>query len=146
MTSEINVLSRSQVIVVDPVSRSVAVINGGPQGPAGPAGPPGDIDTTLSEHLRLVCARDPELIIIGDITRDGDGLVPTADCVWPDGAPGTFTVEDYSDDFPGAVDSYSVTYEPVGEPTRWRTLTQPVMTRDLSGAVIERPDIVITGP
>ena len=45
--SEINVISRTQRIIVEPASRSVAVINAGPGGPAGPGGtgepgPPGE--------------------------------------------------------------------------------------------------------
>lgn len=36
--SEINVISRTQRIVVDPFSSAVAVISAGPMGPAGPVG------------------------------------------------------------------------------------------------------------
>lgn len=36
--TEINVISRTQIIVVEPTSGSVSVINAGPQGPAGPTG------------------------------------------------------------------------------------------------------------
>lgn len=38
MSGEINVLSRTQIINVDPSSGTVSVINAGPQGPAGPNG------------------------------------------------------------------------------------------------------------
>lgn len=38
MSGEINVISRTQQIIVDPASGSVAVINAGPQGPGGPIG------------------------------------------------------------------------------------------------------------
>jgi hypothetical protein len=51
--SEINVVSTTQRIVVDPFSSAVAVINTGPMGPAGPpgqAGPPGP--GTPSEYVR----------------------------------------------------------------------------------------------
>lgn len=45
MSGEINVLSRSQTIVVEPPSSAVSVINAGPAGPGGgatgPAGPVG---------------------------------------------------------------------------------------------------------
>lgn len=41
MSGEINVISRSQIIIVDPISGSVSVINAGPAGPSGPIGPPG---------------------------------------------------------------------------------------------------------
>lgn len=40
--SEINVISRTQRIIVDPASSSVAVIN---VGPAGPGGPMGEVST-----------------------------------------------------------------------------------------------------
>ena len=38
--SEINVISRTQTIIVDPSSGSVAIVNAGPQGPAGPQSSP----------------------------------------------------------------------------------------------------------
>ena len=38
MSGEINVISRTQIIYVDPTSGSISIINAGPQGPAGPAG------------------------------------------------------------------------------------------------------------
>lgn len=41
MSGEINVLSRTQIIVVEPTSGSVAIIDAGPQGPVGIEGPPG---------------------------------------------------------------------------------------------------------
>lgn len=39
MSGEINVVSRTQVIIVEPSSESVSVISAGPAGPAGPPGP-----------------------------------------------------------------------------------------------------------
>jgi hypothetical protein len=41
MSDEINVLSRTQIIFVEPTSGSVAVLNAGPMGVAGPEGPSG---------------------------------------------------------------------------------------------------------
>jgi hypothetical protein len=42
MSGEINVVQRTQYIIVEPSSASVSVINAGPVGPAGPAAiPPG---------------------------------------------------------------------------------------------------------
>ena len=38
MSAEINVISRTQVIVVEPSSGSVSIIQAGPPGPAGPIG------------------------------------------------------------------------------------------------------------
>jgi hypothetical protein len=38
MSDEINVIQRTQVIVVEPESGSVSVINAGPVGPGGPTG------------------------------------------------------------------------------------------------------------
>lgn len=53
MSGEINVLSRTQIVVVEPTSGAVSVINAGPQGPsgsstmAGPPGPPGADGTII---------------------------------------------------------------------------------------------------
>lgn len=41
MSGEINVISRTQTIVVEPSSGTVSVISAGPQGPAGVGIPPG---------------------------------------------------------------------------------------------------------
>ena len=38
MTTEINVISRTQIIYVDPTSGSVSIIDAGPAGPGGPMG------------------------------------------------------------------------------------------------------------
>ena len=46
MSSDINVISRTQHIIVDPASSAVVAINAGPIGPGGPAGqagPPGGL-------------------------------------------------------------------------------------------------------
>ena len=41
MSEELNVVQRSQRIVVNPTSKSISVISAGPVGPAGPTGPAG---------------------------------------------------------------------------------------------------------
>lgn len=33
MSGEINVVARTQIIIVEPVSKSISIINAGPQGP-----------------------------------------------------------------------------------------------------------------
>jgi hypothetical protein len=38
MSGEINVISRTQQVIVEPASSAVSIINAGPQGPGGPAG------------------------------------------------------------------------------------------------------------
>ncbi len=38
MSNEVNVLSRTQIIVVEPLSKSVSIISAGPMGPPGPPG------------------------------------------------------------------------------------------------------------
>lgn len=100
-------------------------------GIGGPPGPP-----SPTEAL----ARDPDGIISGSITRDANEAVISASVIWPDGAPGTFTATAVSAAFPGAVDSYTVTY---GSPVT-RTYTQPLLTRNATGAVIFRPALVVT--
>lgn len=38
MSGEINVISRTQTIIVDPASSAIAIVNAGPMGPTGPGG------------------------------------------------------------------------------------------------------------
>lgn len=81
-------------------------------------------------------AKDPELIIYGAITRDATEAATAAAVRWADGVIGTF-VGTPSVAFPGAIDSYVLTKGAV-------TYTQPTMTRDAAGAIITRPEIVVT--
>lgn len=73
------------------------------------------------------------------VTRDTNGAIVTADIVWPDGIPGVFTTDIASIEFPGAVDAWHATYAS----TPSKTITQPAVTRDASGAVIAQPAITI---
>lgn len=43
MSGEINVVSKSQLIVVEPPSSTISIIAAGPEGPSGPEGVPGPI-------------------------------------------------------------------------------------------------------
>lgn len=86
-----------------------------------------------------VLAKDPEAMMSADIVRDDDGAVLSATLSWPDGTPGTYLALVVSVNFPGAVDSFAVTY---GEPVQ-HTYTQPAVTRDPgTGDVTEIPAIV----
>lgn len=80
-----------------------------------------------------------DVLIVGAITRDTNEAATSAGVVWPDGTVGTYTALVVSSAFPGAVDSYRVTY---GSPAT-RTYTQPTVTRDASGAVTTRPAITV---
>lgn len=82
----------------------------------------------LSQSFRLVSA-----------TRNSDEAITTASIVWPDGATGVFTGTVLSTAFPGAIDAWSATY--LGTTTK--TITQPTVTRDSSGAVTVQPAITI---
>ena len=86
-------------------------------------------------------ARNPDTLIAGAVTRDSNGAATSAPVVWPDGTPGTYTALVLSSAFPGAVDSYKITY---GSPVTL-TFTQPTVTRDsTSGAVTLCPAIGVS--
>ena len=85
-------------------------------------------------------AKNPDLLIVGSITRDANQAVTSAEVVWPDGTPGTFTAETLSTAFPGAVDGYRITY---GSPVT-KTFTQPAITRNSAGAATTVPQIVMS--
>ena len=70
--------------------------------------------------------------------RDANGAATSAGVVWPDGATGTYTGT-ASTAVAGAVDSYTVTW--VGSTTK--TVTQPTVTRNASGAVTTRPAMTV---
>lgn len=79
-------------------------------------------------------------LIVGTITRDINDAALSADVVWPDGVGGEYVADTVSTAFPGAVDAYHVTYDgPVP-----KTYTQPQVTRNAAGAVIELPEIEVT--
>lgn len=86
--------------------------------------------------MNLVLARTPEALIVGTITRDGNGAPTSAAVAWPDGKAGTFTGTP-SAAFPGALDAYTITY---GSPLI-RTYTQPAVTRDAAGNITNQPAI-----
>lgn len=79
-------------------------------------------------------------VIYPSITRDEFDAVTEALVVWPDGTEGEFTADTLSEDFPGAVDAYHVTYE--GDTTK--TVTQPEVTRNENGAVTAQPELVVS--
>ena len=106
------------------------------RGPIGPQGIPGDAGTAASYKQ---IARNPDLIITGTITRDVNGAATSAPVTWPDGTPGTYTATTVSSAFPGAVDAYTITY---GSPVT-KTYTQPLITRNASGAATNVPAITV---
>jgi len=105
---------------------SIEVEVAGPQGGQGPAG------VTANSSLAL----QPELLIVGAITRNSSNVVTSAAVVWPDGVSGTYTSLTF-DSATGAVNSYQITKGAA-------TYTQPTLTRNSAGAVTNRPAIVVT--
>ncbi|MDQ1736543.1 MAG: hypothetical protein QOH56_2794 [Pseudonocardiales bacterium] len=85
-------------------------------------------------------AKNPDTLITGAITRDANGAATSAPVIWPDGAAGVYTADTVSAVFPGAVDAYHITH--VGSPAV--TYTQPLVTRDVNGAAITVPPIVVS--
>lgn len=92
----------------------------------------------LNRYIQL--ARTPEVVMRGSIVRDSHGAITAAAVVWPNGRPGAY-VGVASSTFPGATDSYTITY---GSPVEW-TFRQPTVTRDpSSGAVVTLPEIEVS--
>jgi hypothetical protein len=89
--------------------------------------------------LKVHAGGDLDALIVGVITRDGNGAATSAGVVWPDGTTGAYAATTVSTEFPGAVDAYTITY--VGSVTK--TVTQPLVTRDSSGAVTTRPEMTV---
>ncbi|NAE18044.1 hypothetical protein [Enterococcus hirae] len=92
--------------------------------------------SSSSASMLAGLAGEPDDLFAGAITRDGNGAAISAAVQWPDGTPGTYTGV-ASTSFPGAVDSYTITY---GNPVT-RTFRQAAVTRDANGIVTSRPAI-----
>lgn len=91
------------------------------------------------EAALLQLARDPSQLFSGAVTRDAAGAAVSATIEWPDGVSGQYSGT-ASEDFPGAVDSYTVTR--TGTPVL--TFTQPAVTRNGAGQVTNRPPITVS--
>lgn len=90
--------------------------------------------------LRLHAGAALDALIVGVVTRDGNGAATSAGVVWPDGTTGTYTATSVSATFPGMVDAFTVTY--AGSPAK--TVTQSAVTRDaVTGAVTTRPAMAV---
>ncbi len=61
MSGEINVISRTQIILVEPITSAVSVINAGPPGPAGP---PSAWQTLTQAQYDALPVKDPNVIYI----------------------------------------------------------------------------------
>lgn len=80
-------------------------------------------------------AASPDLLVTGDLSdRDSNGILLSAAVLWPDGDTGTYEATQADDD---GVLAYTITKAA-------RTFTQPPMTRDSSGAIVNRPPITET--
>lgn len=95
-----------------------------------------DLEDDLEAAL-LALARVPEALFSGAVTVNADGAPTSANVQWPDGVAGVFSGA-ASDDFPGAIDSYTITRAT----TPTRTYTQPAVTRNAAGAITNRPPIL----
>jgi hypothetical protein len=128
----------------DQAPAGVIDLSGAPPALVGPAA------ASLAAYLTIAAALAVNIIAwtlaqafeVTTATRDGNEAITSADVVWPDGTSGEYTADVLSTDFPGATDSYHVTYSPVVG--RLLTITQPEVTRDSEGAVIAQPLLVVS--
>lgn len=131
---------KSFTIVPGQTSVDLALIPGGPAVPVMTA--PSAVVTSVNGQTGAAdtfeqLARTPEILIVGAITRDAGGAPVSAAVAWPDGTTGVFTGT-ASVSFPGALDSYTITYGTT------RTYTQPPVTRDAAGNITAHPAIVLS--
>ncbi len=90
--------------------------------------------------LLFLQARDPDVMLIGSVTRSGNGTVTGFNVLWPDGATGVFAGAP-SLTMLGYVDSYTITHVLNGAT---KTFTQPSIVRDpVTGGIVSRPAITV---
>ena len=132
VVDDVTLVNVSETVTV--LSESVAGVQGpsgtnGTNGTNGATGPAGIIANTS-------IALEPELLIVGSITRNSSNVLTSAAVVWPDAVSGTYTSLTF-DSTTGAVNSYQITKGSA-------IYTQPTLTRNSDGAVTNRPGIVVT--
>lgn len=92
--------------------------------------------------LRLYAARDPEMMIVGAVTRNSTTKAVTGGTVqWPDGRSGAFTATANTTTAVGEYDGYTVTWV---DGSTTLTYTQPAPTRDSDGNITVLPAITVT--
>lgn len=99
----------------------------------------------LLEASLVQLARDPEALFAGAVTRDANEAPISAIVEWPDKENGVAVTGTYSGtasvNFPGSISSYTITrITNAGT----KTFTQPAVTRNAAGNVVNRPPIVIS--
>jgi len=99
-------------------------------GTPGPPGPPGTFG-----DLRI-WAKSPDLLVVGNLAYV-NGLLVTADVLWPDGKTGVMTILARQGGT-NAVTSYKITHIDGAVTT---TYTQPAITRDSDGNATVVPAI-----
>jgi hypothetical protein len=103
------------------------------------AGKPDRTELVATYSPLAQLAASPDLLAVGTITRSATGAATSFSVGWPDGSTGTFTGTE-STTAPGAIDSYTVTKTKGGITV---TFTQPLLTRNATGAVTNRPAITV---
>jgi len=71
-------------------------------------------------------------------TRDAAGRVTSAGVKWLDGSSGTYKATNYNETHE-VYDGYTVTHK-----NNSVTVTQPAVTRNADGAIITKPELIIT--
>jgi hypothetical protein len=92
-----------------------------------------NLSTLQITNLHADLVKNPDLLIVGSITRNSNDVVTSAAVVWPDGTTGTFTTDTINSTFQ-AIDAYHISY---GSTTYY----QDAITRNANGAAITVPAI-----
>ena len=97
------------------------------------------LDTAGSDAWLIEKASTIDSYAIGPRVVTDDGILKSTKVQWPDGVYGQFKTQEFAES--GAINGYRVTYEPHGKPKK--VIRQPAVTRDQSGYVVDRPQIVV---
>jgi len=92
-----------------------------------------NLSTLQITNLHADLVKNPDLLIVGSITRNSNDVVTSAAVVWPDGTTGTFTTDTINSTFQ-AIDAYHISYGAT-------TYYQDAITRNANGAATNVPAI-----
>ena len=85
-----------------------------------------------------ISASEKVRYLFNKVTRDSEGLITAMTVKWPDDSSGNFLATDYNATHE-CYDGYNITHA-----NSLTTITQDAVTRDSEGAVIVKPELLIS--
>lgn len=131
--TRVSTLADADILIVDGADGVRGITHADYEAQLG--GAPSSDNPTNANLKEIVSAEgyEPTSITYGD-----NGVIESATVLWPDGSVGVYTTTTKNAAF-SAVDAFTITHADSG-----KTVTQPAVTRNSSGAVTVKPALTVS--